>query len=451
MPSGERQAFRCPGPLGRRELLRFGVTGFGSIGLAEVLAARADSGSTERKDTAVILVWCHGGPPHLETYDPKPDAPSEFRGPFGAIETNVAGLRYSELMPLQAKIADKTSLIRSVHHRAVCHQQGLQTVLTGKEQLVLKNKPDHPDAFCILNRVRQRPGDRIPVLVGLPGGLPYAGPAYLGAAYEPFVVSGDPNKPNFEVPNLKITPQDQGRLSRRMRLMSGFDEMRRDLDDSDVLARGRHYQAAVDLLTGRETREAFEISRENEKTRDLYGRTNWGQQLLLARRLVEAGVGAVTVSFYAVENGLNGSWDDHAVNADCFKAMAQRGPIFDRAVAGLVRDLYDRGLDKKVLVIVTGEFGRTPRINPAGTSNPGRDHWWHAMSILVSGGGLRMGQVVGATDARGEYVTERDLEPNDLLATMYRHLGVDPRLELRDHTGRPVPILDRSAPIAELV
>jgi len=444
---------RCagPAPCRRRELLRFGLAG--ATGLSLERLGRLRAAAAGRPDTAVILVWCHGGPSHLETYDPKPDATAEFRGPFGAIETSVSGLRISELLPLQAQVMHRCAVIRSIHHRAVCHQQGLQTVLTGKEQLVLKNRPDHPDAFCILSRLRARPGDTLPTYVGLPAGLPYAGPAYLGAGSDAFVVSGDPNRPDFEVPNLALKgAQTAQRLTRRSRLMKSLGEVRRALDEAPgAAARDIHYQAAVDMLTGPHARQAFEIARESAGTRDAYGRTNWGQQLLLARRLVEAGVAAVTVSLFGVENGIIGSWDDHAVNADCFQAMAQRAPVFDRAVAALVRDLYDRGLDRRVLLLVMGEFGRTPRINPADAGRPGRDHWWHAMSVLVSGGGVRAGQAIGATDARGEYVEERPLSPNDLLATLYRHLGIDPAHEFADHTGRPIPILDRSEPIAELV
>lgn len=446
----------CAGPsprrARRREILRFGLAGLAGLSLADLGRLRAEaSPGGGAPDTSVILVWCHGGPSHLETYDPKPEAPAEYRGPFEAMDTNVAGIRISRLLPRQAKLAHRYSLIRSVHHRAICHQQGLQTLLTGKEELVLKQRPDHPDAFCILARLRDRAGVAMPVHVGIPP-LPYGGAAYLGTGYEPFVVSGDPNAPRFEVPDIRLKdPAARERLDRRLRLVGSLDAARRDLEaEPEVAARDRHYHAAVDLLTSRPAQAAFDLTQESDRLRDGYGRTRWGQSLLLARRLAEAGVGAVVVSLFGVENGLFGNWDDHAVNVDCFKAMEQRAPIFDQAVAALIQDLYDRGLDRKVMVVVTGEFGRTPKISYA-QGRPGRDHWPSAMSILVAGGGLRMGQVIGATDARGEYVEERPLSPNDLLATLYRHLGVDPELQLTDRTGRPIAILDRTAPIQELV
>jgi hypothetical protein len=453
-PSRVNAPVICPGPVGRRALLRFGLAGLGCLGLPELLRLRADAGglpdpAADRRDTAVILIWCHGGPSHLETYDPKPDAPSEYRGPFGAIPTSVAGTRYSELLPLQARLAHRTALLRSVTHRGICHQQGLQTLLTGHEQLILKNTPDYPDLTCVVNRFRSRTDDALPASVGIPP-LPYGGPAYLGAGSAPFTVTGDPNAPDFEVPNLRLKEAARGRLERRVRLLASMDALRRDLDgDADVHARGRHYHAAVGMLTSGRAGQAFDLLSETEKTRERYGRTRWGQSILLARRLVEAGVSAVTVSLHGIEKGMAGSWDDHAVNWDCFKAMQERAPVFDRGVAALIEDLYDRGLDRKIMVIVTGEFGRTPRISYT-DGKAGRDHWPHCMSILLAGGGIRTGQVVGATDARGEFVTERPLDPNDLLATVYHHLGIDAAHEFTDRTGRPIRILDRSEPIPEL-
>jgi uncharacterized protein (DUF1501 family) len=204
------------------------------------------------------------------------------------------------------------------------------------------------------------------------------------------------------------------------------------------------------LLTSGQARHAFDLTREADRTRERYGRTQWGQQLLLARRLVEAGAGCVTVPLFGVEKGMPSNWDDHAVNWDCFQAMKERAPVFDRAVAALIEEVFERGLDRRVLVIVTGEFGRTPKISYV-NGRPGRDHWPSAMSILLAGGGLRAGQVIGATDARGEAPSERALEPNDFLATVYRHLGIDTRAEVVDRSGRPLRVLDRTDPIAELV
>ena len=204
------------------------------------------------------------------------------------------------------------------------------------------------------------------------------------------------------------------------------------------------------MLTSGAAHRAFDLAAEPDQTRDRYGRTRWGQSMLLARRLVEAGVSAVTVSLFGVEKGIASNWDDHAVNWDCFKASQERSPVFDQGVSALIEDLFDRGLDRKVLLVITGEFGRTPKISYT-NGKPGRDHWPHCNSILLAGGSLRAGQVVGETDARGEYVTERPISPNDLLATIYRHLKIDPAREFLDYSGRPIRILDRTEPIVELV
>lgn len=442
-------ARNCEGPsgigIGRRELIRFG---FGGLGLAEL--SRQRSLAAAPPDTALIIVWLHGGVTHLETWDPKPDAPVEYRGPFGAINTSVSGLQFSELLPRQAALAHRMSVIRSVVHRGICHQQGLQTLMTGKEQLVLKNKAEHPDCTCVIGHHRQPTTRRLPANVGMPP-LPYGGAAYLGAGEEAFVVSGDPNQPTFQVPNIAVADKQRPRLERRVRLLQGVDSTQRALwENPEIAARDRHYHAAVEMVTGSEARSAFSLEQESAATRDRYGRTRWGQQLLLARRLVEAGVSVVTCSFFQVEKGVAGSFDDHAVNWDCFQAQKERAPVLDQSVAALIRDLHDRGLDRKVMVVVTGEFGRTPKISHV-DGKAGRDHWPYATSLLVSGGGLRMGEVIGATDSRGEYVVERPVSPNDLLATIYRHMGIDPERHLVDHSGRPVAILDRKDPIPELV
>ena len=426
-----------------------GLAGFGALSMTDLLRARAEAKAAP--DTAIILVWLHGGASHLETYDPKPEAPSEYRGPFGTIKTNVPGIEISELLPRQAKLADKYALIRSIAHRGFCHQQGLQTLLTGHQQLVLKQKPDHPDLFCIGNKIRQRPDQSMPPYVGIPP-LPYGGAAYLGPSAEPFIVSGDPNAPKFSVPNIGLKdPKFERRVHRRLALRDSVDEMRRDLDGyAAVRARDPLYDQALSLLTDKRVARAFDITQEPDRMRDRYGRHRWGQQLLLARRLVENGVSLITSSFFGIEKGMSSNWDDHAVNWDCFKAMKERAPVFDQAVAALIEDLHERGLDKRVMVVVTGEFGRTPKISYT-KGRPGRDHWPRALSLLISGGGIKTGQVIGATTPTGEDVDERLIHPNDLLATMYRHLGIDTHLQFKNHKGQPIPILDRSAVIEELV
>src|SRR5690606_3074262 len=264
------------------------------------------------------------------------------------------------------------------------------------------------------------------------------GAAYLGNAYVPFNVPGDPSDPNFEVKNLALAPQLSARLDDRVTLLKGFDQLRREIDTSGMMgAMDEFNRRAINLLTSPKAREAFDLSREPDALRDRYGRHAWGQRALMARRLVEAGASFVTM---VMENPYQSgvpmlqqgvyNWDSHAVNCHIFDDAYVRMPIYDQAVTALIEDLYDRGLDKKVLLVVTGEFGRTPRINSqigsrTGVMQPGRDHWPSAMSVLVAGGGMRTGQVVGATTAKGERPKERPLTPNDLWATVYRHLGID--------------------------
>ncbi len=284
------------------------------------------------------------------------------------------------------------------------------------------------------------------------------GSAYLGESTLPFVVSGDPNAANFRVPNLSLDPRLKDRLEDRIGLLNTFDAMRRDIDTAGSMAAiDKFNEQALGLLTSDKARTAFDLSLEDPATRDRYGRHKWGQRALLARRLVEAGCSFVTMQMRSPGlPGTIGNWDIHAVNGHLFVDTRARLPVFDRAVTALIEDVYQRGLDKKVMVIVSGEFGRTPRINPqkgtrSGVMQPGRDHWPGAMSVVVSGGGMRMGQVIGSTTSKGEYAKDRKLESNDLLATVYRFLGIDPHLAFIDHAGRPMPILPHGEPIAELI
>ena len=292
-----------------------------------------------------------------------------------------------------------------------------------------------------------------------------AGPAYLGPSHEPFKVTGDPNQPNFEIPGIRMREGEKlDRLQQRAGLKQQLDVLQSDIDQSGVMEAHDAFQAqALNLLTSVQARDAFDLSKEPDQIRDRYGRNQWGQQCLMARRLVEAGVEIITTEFDGPLCGRVGNWDDHAVNHHVFDALKFRLPYFDQAVSALIEDIYRRGLDQQVLVVVAGEFGRTPRISyvassgagqssaPVGTVQPGRDHWPNANSMLFAGGGIQTGQVIGATDARGEEAVERRVGPGDFLATIYQHLGIDvDRTTLVTREGRPTPILSSGKPIDEL-
>lgn len=457
----------CPGPISRRSFLEVGALALGGLGLGDLLRLRskAQGNTGPDPDTAVILLWLPGGPPHMETYDMKPDAPADFRGEFRPIPTRVPGMDVCELLPRHAAIADKFNLVRSIAHEFADHGGGHKRFLTGR----LPASPvgfvnDAPAVGSIVAKMRERRDAGLPNYVagtdaGRSGVDVFSfGSAYLGQGATPFMVGGDPNSPTFRVENLYLSPELADRLEDRVRLLRGFDQFRRSLDQSGTMrAMDEFDRRALALLTSDKARTAFDLAREDPKLRDRYGRHAWGQRALLARRLVEAGCSFVTM---VLENpvpagqpfppGVIYNWDSHAVNGHIFDDARVRLPIYDQAVTALVEDLHARGLDKQVLLIVTGEFGRTPRLSTA-NGRPGRDHWPGAMSLLVCGGGMRTGQVVGSTNSRGEQPKERPLTPNDLWATVYRHLGIDPSRSFPDHNGRPMPILPFGAPIPELL
>jgi len=453
--------------LSRRELLRFGLGGLSALSLPQLWRGRAAAATAgrESESTALILVWLPGGASHLETYDPKPLAGSEFRGPYGPIETKAPGLQLCELLPRHAQVADRFTLLRSLMHTGFCHQQGTHQLLTGFPERVLRPSPLYPDLLSVTHKLRYDHSRRVPNYVGV-APVNYAGSAYLGNAYDVFSVTGDPNSDSFAVPNIRA-PNEAASLvlDRRIGLRKQLDNLKARADHlSRMGALDDFEQQAFSVLTGAEATLAFDIRQEDSATRERYGRNRWGQQLLLARRLVESGVDLVTAQLNGDLCGGVGNWDDHAVNANCFEAMRYRLQFLDQAVAALVEDIYERGLDRRVLVVVTGEFGRTPRINyqastgerigsaPAGVTQPGRDHWPRATSVLFAGGGMRTGQVVGQTDIRGEDATDRIVGCGDFLATIYRHLGVDfEQTAFPDYSGRPIPImLGPGKPIHEL-
>ena len=477
--SPDHAAPRCPGPLTarvsrRRSFMQMGLAGMASVSLPGILRLReerplaaAETGA-KREKTAVILVWQPGGCSHIDSYDPKPEANSDYRGPFGTIETKVPGLRFTELLPRQAAIADKFNILRSMQQGAGGHPAGSMQMLSGDSDTRDKPKPRLPDWMAVTNHLRSKAGGRsgpLPAYVGINPPLEYNGPAYLGDAYSPFTVSGDPSAPSFNVPNIGLTDAAElQRLDRRARLRRNLDNLERSFDRVGELAALDEFETrAMTLLTNPRAKEAFDLSREDDRLRDRYGRNSWGQQLLLARRLVEAGVDVLTTSLSGPLCGRVNNWDDHAVNHHVFDAMRFRAAAFDQAVSALVEDVYARGLDRRVLVVVTGEFGRTPKISyavstgggnasaPAGTTQPGRDHWPRAYSNLWAGGGMRTGRVIGATDKRGEDVVERRCGPHDFLATIYHHLGIDTHTKLLDFNGRPTPIIENGRPIEELL
>jgi len=449
-----------------------GATGLSLADLLRLRAAAAEMtpGRPRRDDTAVIFLWMPGGFPHLETYDMKPDAPTEYRGDFKPIKTNVPGIEVTELFPQHARVADRFSLIRSIAHTFSDHGGGHKRLMTGRlPKTPVGTVNDAPACPSIVARLREDIPQPLPHNILMPdqgrhGVDVFAfGSAYLGPAYTPFIVPGDPSSPSFSIPNLSLPTDMAARLEDRRRLLEGIDRMRREIDQTGAMvAMDRFTEKASSLLTSASAREAFDLAREDDATRERYGNHSWGQRTLMARRLVEAGASFVSV---VLENptpgrplpfGTTYNWDCHAVNCHVFTDTRFRAPYYDQTVTALIEDVHRRGLDKRVLIVATGEFGHTPRINyqvgtQTGVKQPGRDHWPAAMSVLVSGGGLRMGQVVGSTNAKGECPQERPLTPNDLWATIYRHLGIDTSHHFYDHSGRPMPILPFGEPIAELV
>ena len=466
----------CPGPmitcpLERRSFLKFGLAGAAGLTLPGLLRLRAIAGEnlTSRSGKSIIMVWQPGGCSHIDTYDPKPLASSEYRGPFSQIATKLPGVQFTELIPRQAAIADKLVVLRSMYQHAPGHPAGSMQLLSGDPDTRDKPAPKYPDWMSIAHYLlSQKRGDSraLPGYIGINPPTEYNGPAYLGDAYSPFSITGDPSAPNFVVPNLGLTDQGEvGRIQRKVNLRQKLDTLDRAFDRSGELGALDQFESqALSLLINPETKRAFDLTLEDDATRDRYGRNSWGQQLLMARRLAEAGVDIITTSLNGKLCGRVHNWDDHAVNHNVFEALQFRAAAYDQAVAALIEDIYERGLDERILVCVTGEFGRTPKISyepstgagdgsaPAGTKQPGRDHWVRGFTNIWSGGGMRVGQVVGATDKRGEDSIERRCGPGDFLATLYHHLGIDSsKVLIQDFNGRPTPIVDRGKPIPELI
>jgi hypothetical protein len=447
----------CDG-LSRRSFVQIGAAGMAAAGLPTILRAKEDSArrGLPRKDTSVILVWLDGGPSHMDLYDLKSEAPPEYRGLWQPIPTNVPGIEISELFPLQAKVADKFSIVRSLHHHTGDHFAGGHIILTSRGGASGADQAGkYPSIGSIVAKTL---GPRVP---GMPAyaAVPYAasiglrpgyfGANYLGREHNPFETDGDPNSDKFQVQNLNLPANmSLARLENRQTLFRDFDRMRREVDSSGALdAMNRFQHDAYEMVSGDAARKAFDLSSEDPRLRERYGRHSWGQSMLLARRLVEAGCTFVTVHL--------GGWDHHW---DLKSGMENYLPRVDAGMASLFQDLSDRGLSERVLVVMCGEFSRTPRMNnggnggpPLSKGTPGRDHWGNAMFCLMGGGGIRGGQIVGSTNRLGEAPKDRPLTAGDLHATIYHVLGIDPRTSFLNHSGRPVPAIDSGEVIHELV
>ena len=426
----------CDG-VNRRTALQAGFSSLLGISLPGLLQLQAASGARGRR-TSLIFVEMAGGPTQFETYDPKPDAPAEYRGEFQPIGTSIPGIHFSEWMPEQAKIAEQLCVIRSIHHGHNSHDPSSHLSQTGYYKTGPKGGPNqYPCIGSVIARVRGPNRASLPAYVAVPSAMRNGRAAYLGQACNPFETSADPNSDTFEVPNLQLTKNVSiDRLNDRRKLLTTLDARRelRDLEGATT-AVDDFSQQAFDLVYGSRAREAFNISSEPDKLRDRYGRDTVGQSMLLARRLVEAGVTCVTVR--------STGWDDHNKIAE---GLAKHAPPFDRGVATLIQDLADRGMQDDVLVVAMGEFGRTPRVN----NNAGRDHWGSVMSVMLAGGGLQPG-IIGSSNSKGEVPADKPYRPEHVLAMAYRHLGIDTSMTFLDHSGRPQYLLEDRQLISELL
>ena len=435
----------CEG-ITRRNCLQLGLGGLVGAGLSPLLRGRAlaDVGvKRQQQADACILVWLDGGPTHYETFDPKPEAPVEIRGEFGTTPTAVPGTHFSEHMVNLAGIFDKYSLIRSIRHDQGNHGAGNHYMMTGAPPRIPVGcgafVSFHPSLGSVVAKEVGAP-DGLPPYFSMPSMSRSGGPNFLGANYAPFVVSNDPNRNGFRVRDVALPDGVlHDRFNRRRELRSQLDQLPRWEDsavgDPSVTA-DEFYVQGYQLMESAQAQAAFRVETEEASLRERYGRNSFGQRALLARRLVEAGVPFVTL--------YEGGWDHHT---NIFDAISKRIPPLESTIATLIQDLEDRGRLERTLVLVLGEFGRTPKVNDRG----GRDHWSNAMSVMMAGGGTPGGQVVGATDRQGYSAVERVLSPERFVSTIYAKLGIDPGKIYITPDGRPVHLVSDDRPIEELM
>ncbi len=440
----DRSVTFCDG-LTRRDFLHAGSLSVLGVTLADVFGQRA-SGQAPDRDINCIMLFLVGGPSHIDTWDPKPLAPAEVRGPFRPIATNVPGMQLSEIFPRMARHADKYSLIRSVYHTATAvHDTGHQMMQTGR---LFTGGIEHPHVGCVLGYVRGQRGE-VPAHVLLPrpigrtgGNLPHGHTAgYLGRQHDPFILNADPSVPNFRVPDL-LPPSyiSAVRADRRQRMRDAVDAAVASFETSPQARQlDGNFSLAYRLMSSARAREAFDLNKEPAALRDRYGRTRFGQSCLLARRLIEAGVRFVTINmFETVFDEV--TWDIHGSRpfTDINQMAREVAPNFDQAFSSLMEDLSDRGLLSTTMVTALGEFGRTPKINPAG----GRDHHPGVWTILMGGGPIRGGRIVGESDELAYKPKTRPVTSGEVAATLFRGLGLDPHRELPGPQNRPIPMVD---------
>ena len=450
---GHRSPSLCDG-LTRRDFLHAGALSGLGLTLPGLLASRARA-AVKDKDVNCILLVLVGGPSHIDTWDPKPKAPAEVRGPFKPISTAVPGTQVTEIFPKMAKLADRFSLVRSVFHTATAvHDTGYQLMQTGR---LFSGGVEYPHAGSVLTYLKGQRGE-VPGYVLLPkpigrtgGNLPHGHTAgFLGKQYDPFILNADPSAKDFKVPDL-LPPEyiSAVRAKRRQRMREAVDGALKAFENQPQAKQlDDNFHLAYRLMSSPQARAAFDLAREPAATRDRYGRTRFGQSCLLARRLIEAGVRLVTVNmFETVFDEV--TWDIHGSRpfTDITEMARLVAPNFDRAYSTLLEDLKERGLYEKTVVAAVGEFGRTPKINPAG----GRDHHPGVWTVMLGGGPIKGGRVVGESDELGYVPKARPVTPGEVVATLYRALGVDPHKELSGPQNRPLPLVDYSAqPIKEL-
>jgi hypothetical protein len=444
--TGRGKAYTCDG-VTRRDFLQAGALGAVGFGLPQLAAARA-AGAVKpgHDDRACIMIFNLGAPSHLDLWDMKPDAPSEIRGPFKPVDSRVPGIQLSETLPRHATIADKFSLVRSVHHGgAAVHDAGWQMMQTGR---LFTGGVNTPHVGSVVSFLRGRKTDLppfavLPELMGRGGGNMPNGQSggFLGKAHDPFALNADPSRPGFRVPDL-LPPQEIGtvRLDRRRKIRELVDDAVEQFEATENAALlDSNFQAAFRLMTSEQARAAFDLSREPREVRERYGMTRFGQCCLLARRLVESGVRFVTINtFLTVFDEI--TWDIHGSKP--FTSIAGMRevvcPVYDQAYTALIEDLDRRGMLDATLVCNLAEFGRTPRVNPAG----GRDHWPQCFTVGFAGGGVQGGRVVGASDPIGGVPADRPVEPADVAATIFYSLGLDLEAKLPGPAGRPFPLVD---------